>query len=120
MIPDQYVDPIMNEILRIGASFAISDRTFQSSLSQLAFVQTASGYRQAPNKLLDPSNTTLAELYKGESIFPIEPYNSQQWLYFLRQSCGLRTSVTPDEILSIISAIKQPARSYSQQVSQNT
>ena len=118
MIPDQYVDPIMNEILRIGASFAMSDRTFQSSLSQLAFVRTASGYRQAPNVLFDPSNTTLAELYKGESVFPMEPYNSSQWLYFLRQFCGLRTSVTPSEILSIISAIKQPARSYPRQVSQ--
>ena len=75
-IPDRYIDPIMNEILRISTSYAMNDRTVQSSLSQLAFVRISSGYRQAPNILFDPSNTTLAELYKGESVFPIEPYNS--------------------------------------------
>ena len=116
--PDRYVDPVMQEILCIGASFAMSDRTFQSSLSKLAFVQTASGCRQAPSVLFDPSNTELAELYKGESVFPIEPYNSSEWLSFLKQWCGLHTSVSPNEILSIISAIKQPARTYPQMVSQ--
>ena len=115
-IPDKYIDPIMNEILRIGASFVTNDYTFHSSLSQLAFLRTASGYRRTPQNLFDPSNPTLAELYKGESVFPVEPYNSQPWLYFLKCSCGLRTSVTPDEILAIISAIKQPARTYPQPV----
>ena len=117
-IPDMYVDPIMQEIFCVGASFAMSNQTFLSSLSQLAFVRTASGYRQAPNILFDPSNTALAELHKGESVFPIEPYNSSEWLSFLKQWCGLHTSVSPSEILSIISAIKQPARSYPQMVNQ--
>ena len=118
VIPDRYVDPIMNEVLRIGTSIAMNDLSFQSSLSQLAFVRTASGHRQAPNKLFDPSNTALVELYKGESVFPIEPYKSSQWLSFLKQWCGLRTSVSPNEILSIISAIKKPAGGYPKMVSQ--
>ena len=116
LIPDGCIDPLMNEILRIGTSLAMNDHNFRSSLSQLAFVRTASGLRQTPINLFDPSNTVLAELYKGENVFPIEPYNSQQWLQFLKQSCCLRTSVTPDEVLSIISAIKLPARSYPQMV----
>ena len=120
VIPDKYIDPIMHEVLRIGISFAVSlnDDTFQSSVSQLAFVRIASGHRQAPNKLFDPSNKTLAELYKGESVFPIEPYNSSQWLCFLNQLCGLRSSVTPNEILSIISTIKKPAGGHPKLVSQ--
>ena len=118
VIPDHCVDPIMNEILHIGTSLVMKDHNFRSSLSQLAFVQTASGFRQSPINLFDPSNTKLAELYKGENVFPTEPYNSQQWLQFLKQSCGLRTSVTPNEVLSIISAIKLPARSYPQMVNQ--
>ena len=117
-IPDEYVDPIMQEILRIDASLAANDHTFRSRLTQLAFVRIASGYRKAPNTLFDPSNTALAELYKGESVFPIDPYNSSQWLSFLKQWCGLRTSVTPNEILFIISAIKQPAIGYPQAVNQ--
>ena len=115
-MPDRYVDPVMQEVLHAGASLATYDQAFKSSLTRLAFIRTASGYRKAPNSLFDPSNTALAELYKGESVFPTEPYNSYQWLSFLKQWCGLRTSVTPDEILSIISAIKQPARGYPQAV----
>ena len=117
-IPDSYIDLLMNEIVRIGSSLVARDYSFQSALSQLAFVRCALGLRQTPGSLFDPTDPILRELYKGESVFPIEPYNSQQWLQFLKQSCGLRISVTPNEVLSIISAVKKPAGSWPQEVNQ--
>ena len=121
IIHDRYIDPIMNEILHLGPSLVARDHlnTFCLTLSQLAFVRTASGHRCSPSSLFDPSNHLINAMYEGESIFPVEPYNTTEWLQFLRQSCSLHTSVTPEEILAIISDIKRPARETPQKVSDN-
>ena len=111
-LQDYYVDALMGEILSISQLLLSRDRNFLSSLSQLPFVSNGSGNRLSPVNLFDPSKEALKNLYKGERVFPTEPYNSAQWLQFLRQYCGLRTSVRPDEILSIISSIKLSGRSY--------
>ena len=113
-IDDGYIDPLMNEILRISSLLIVKDSSFASHLSQLSFVRTATGLRQCPRALFDPSNTVLKQLYEGENVFPTDPYNSSHWLQFLKQSCSLRTSVQPEEILSIISAIKLSSRSCPQ------
>ena len=115
-LQDNYIDALMGEILRISQVLFLRNRSFSSSLSLLPFVTNGLGYRQSPVNLFDPSNEALKELYKGEQVFPTDPYNSSQWLQFLRHYCGLRTSVRPDEILSIISSIKFSGKRYPQSV----
>ena len=116
-IDDGYIDPLMNEVHRISSLLIVKDSSFAFHLSQLAFVRTGPRLRQYPRGLFDPSNTLLKQLYEGENVFPTDPYNSSDWLQFLKHSCSLRTLVQPEEILSIISAIKFSSRSCPQPVS---
>ena len=117
-IGDHFIDSIMSEIRQICPFLNSKDWNFSSSLSTLAFVPNGSGYRKSPESLFDSSDSTLKKLYKGENVFPTEPYNNVQWLQFLKQYCSLRTSVKPDEILTIISSIKAGANNYPQHVSE--
>ena len=117
-IPQRYIDQIMDEIHQLSSSIVDRDHILKSTLAQLAFVRTASGYRQSPYNLFDPSNSTIKDMYKGEHVFPTEPYNSYKWLQFLRRSCSLRVTVKADEVLKVISKIKLSSKSYCQEVNQ--
>ena len=120
IFPDHMLDGVMQEILDMF-QFLVSrapygrQQKLVSALQSLPFLRTLSGTRKCPQELFDPSIQQLCELFKNESVFPTSPFNKQKYIQLLR-SCGLRTSVKPQEIVDIICAISTSAGTHPQSV----
>ena len=89
---------------------------FRSSIARLPFVPVTVGNPKTPNTLFFPS-PELQELFLNEPVFPLAPFSMGKCLTALR-SCGLKISVSPQEILKIINAISSSASKYPQQVNE--
>ena len=115
--PDDLIDGLMCEVLD---GFQLlntreDNSNLSSSLHSLPFVKTSNG-RKSPSELLDPRNANIAAMYCGEDVFPKDPYNTPQRIQLLI-SCGLQTSVTPQQVLDIIYSVSSPANTCPQPVS---
>ena len=114
--PDNLIDKLMTEVLDTFQVLNLRERrsNFSSSLQSLSFVKTVCG-RKTPAELFNPLNADITALYSGEDVFPLAPYNTPQRVQVLMY-CGLRTSVTPQQVLDIIYSISSPTSSYPQRV----
>ena len=74
------------------------DNRLISALQDLPFLN--GWQRKRPRELFDPLNE-VSKLFQGEARFPIAPFDSRSHLQVLRL-CGLRTSVTAQELVNII------------------
>ena len=84
--PDTMLDSLMEEVLQLSAMLKSQfPFEFTYQLTNLAFlrINNHSCIRKPPNQLFDPSNENLKELFKGEDVFPIHPFN--QHLQHLRK-----------------------------------
>ena len=112
--PDSLIDNLMVEVLDMFQ--VLNSREYNSNLSDylrcLPFLKTLSG-RKTPGKLFSPFNSDIAALYNGEDVFPQSPYTDSYQRIQVLISCGLCTSVTPQQVLDIIYSISS---SYQQQV----
>ena len=79
-------------------------QTLNDVISELLFVPVSDGSIKSPKSLFNPSDPELQSLFKGKSVFPIEPFVSEKCITILK-SCGLRTTVSPKEIIDIIQEI---------------
>ena len=118
--PDHLLDSIMHEMLNAFSVITLrvsysKIQQLRSFLQNLPFLRTKSGDRQCPKDLYDPSKPLLRELFLDEPVFPTPPFDKEKYLNHLR-SCGLRTSVQPQEIVNLIWSIGAPATSYPQPV----
>ena len=78
-----------------------------SAMSSLPFVKVLnSSTLDSPQNLFDPDIEIILKLYNGENKFPDSSFHS--YLPILRQ-CGLKSSVSADEILQIISSLRSNA-----------
>ena len=114
-----YVDAIMLEVLRKFDSLKAEDRSITDTITNLLFVMTTSGTRKSPMQLFDPSHEDMSSIFAGESVFPSSPYDQLESMGVLR-SCGLRTSITAQEVLDTIQSISHTAHSFPQCVDQRT
>ena len=74
-----------------------------SVMRSLPFVQVNSATLDAPQNLFDSENATLVELFRGECHrFPASSY--QPYLPILRE-CGLKSSVTANDIYQILKSV---------------
>ena len=92
--------PFMKSVLEN----CINPRTMQqltSALKDLPFINITMFKFEAPCNLFDPEKKILKALFVGEPKFPGEDFAS--YLPILRQ-CGLKSSVSPREILEIVTA----------------
>ena len=103
--PDHLIDSLMTEVLDMFQALSSRERSsyLRDSLYSLPFVRTLNG-RKSPSELFNPHSTSITALYPGEDVFPQAPYNTQERIEVLK-SCGLRTAVTPQEVLNIIQSI---------------
>ena len=118
IFPDHLLDGVMQEILdmfHILVSRAGKQQKLVSALQSLPFLRTLSGTRKCPQELFDPSIQQLCELFKNELVFPTSPFDEQKYIQHLR-SCGLRTSVKPQEIVDVICVISTSAGTHPQSV----
>ena len=114
--PDTMLDSLMEEVLQLSAMFkSQSQSELTNQITNLAFlrINPHSCNRKPPNQLFDPSKADLKELFKGEEMFPIHPFN--QHLQHLRKH-GLRQTVTGQEIVDIINSISTQATISPQEV----
>ena len=118
-IPDNLVDEIMIQILDAFYALSYNDKTIAMEIKSLPFVRVSmnAGHRKCPLDLYDPRNHEIAQIYKRESVFPISPYDKESCLIVLEQ-CGLRTVITPSEILDIIASIGTSPGPHPQHVNQ--
>ena len=89
--------PIMQEVvLNLSRLESIT-----RELAHLQFVPGSSSNLVNPSKLYDPSVSELKDIFKGESVFPLEPFNGESYLQALRK-CGLKVTVTGQDIYDIL------------------
>ena len=112
---DSYIDGIMTKVLDMYQTLRYNDSSITSSLETLAFVEVSSGARKCPSVLFDPTNEDIAEIFCGENVFPVAPYNKQAYISVLKY-CGLRTRVNPQEILDVIFSVAAQASSLPKKV----
>ena len=108
---------IMTSVLDMYYTLRDDNSSISVSIRNLRFVSVASGAKKCPHELYDPSDPDLCRIFDGESVFPISPYDKLKYIKVLR-SCGLRTSVQPQEILDVITSISKAASAYPQKVSE--
>ena len=75
---------------------------FTRQLSCLSFIQCDDTItRKAPNELYDCSNALLRDIFLGEPVFPLAPFDKPQLLHCLRQ-CNLKTTVSGQDLFQVI------------------
>ena len=114
--PDHLMDGLMTEVIDMFQVLNSKDYSLALTIQILPFLKTVSGGRRSPKELFDPYNNNVKALYDGEDVFPLAPFNTAQRLLVLR-SCGLQTSVSPQQVLDIISSISAAASPQPQCVS---
>ena len=75
-----------------------------STVANISFIPTSRNSMNKPESLFSPLDSKLKELYQGELVFPVDPFTSTKCVHALKQ-CGLKTTVSPQEIVDIITAI---------------
>ena len=102
------VQCLMREVLenynRILSGEHQHKNNLNSVIRKLSFLPTSRGTISTPESLFSPLDPKLQELFKGESVFPVAPFTSERCVYAL-QHCGLKTTVSPQEIVNIIGTI---------------
>ena len=114
--PDHLVDGLMTEVIDMFQVLNAKDNSLGTTIQILPFLPTLSGGRKSPKDLFDPSNDNVIALYNGEDVFPLAPFNTAHRLLVLRY-CGLQTSVSPQQVLDIISSISAASSSHPRRVS---
>ena len=104
--PMSKLSPLMQEIFDVFSS--IKSPTFINALEKLPFLFYTPECRdcKCPQDLYDPSNDQLKQLYKGEEVFPLPPFNKEEYLLHLR-AYGLKTSVSGQDLYNILTEISR-------------
>ena len=112
-IADRDIDKIMVEVLTNLSGLAYQDSSISGSLRILPFVKIFSGARECPGNLYDPQIPDVSEIFYSKSVFPCEPYNN--FIPALR-TCGMRSSISQQEIIDTILSIALPYQEAPRQV----
>ena len=67
--------------------------------------------------LFDPSDKQLQNLFQGEDVFPLSPFNERQYLIPLRE-CSLQTEVSAQKLFQTLDSISLKKSSIPLKVSE--
>ena len=81
---------------------------FKQAIATLSFVPVSKGKPKAPNTLYSPFESELKDLFANEPVFPVDPFRNKKHIEIL-ESCGLKTTVSTQEVVEIICSICSPA-----------
>ena len=100
--------PLMKEVLEningiVSHASSREEQRLKTGIENLSFLPVRDKFHRAKD-LFTPSDPLLRDLYKGQPVFPLEPFCSQQCLAALK-SYGLKTTVTPQEIMNVVQQI---------------
>ena len=113
-IHDTFIDDIMKSVLNLYDSLSSQNYAFADAVGNLKFLLYNSlDDRKSPRELFNPQVEELCSLFQEQEVFPKSMY--YQYIQVLNK-CGLRNSVTPQEILDIIYSISTASSSNPQPV----
>ena len=110
--PSSQIEPLMLHALDlIAVIYSYSKEEYITYLQEVPFItvdRRSSCY--CVTDLCDPNDKHLANLYKGEPVFPLYPFDQPKYLRILRE-CGLKShkSLTLSDILNILNKLIKPA-----------
>ena len=109
--PADQLITLMKGILKMFFSFQLHPRYQQliDEVREMPFLSTTidpTPKLYQPSKLFDPDIQILKKLYEDESVFPLAPFNTKDYLPQLRE-CGLCQTVSPQGIIDIIWTISE-------------
>ena len=84
-----------------------SVEALQQAIATLPFVPVSGGKPRTPNVLYTPLDPELSNLFFQEPVFPLDPFSGSRYIKIFKL-CGLKTFVTRQEIVDIISSIGYP------------
>ena len=86
------------------------DSGFKNCLSQLPFVENASGEYKVPSDLFDPEDEFVKKFFIGDDMFPGGRYQQPEFLVFLRQ-LGLQgaAQIQAKHVLMSVRSLQQQA-----------
>ena len=104
--PLSKLSPLMQEIFNVFSTLRSPD--FIQELRVLPFIPFSSecSSRKSPQDLYDPSKSVLRQLYSGKEVFPLPPFDREEYLLHLR-TCGLKTSINGQDLYDILTEISQ-------------
>ena len=106
--PDSLLDNFMVSILNAFDTLQYDKQKIISELKKLPFVSVNPGCRKCPKDLFDPRDDTIRRVFEGEAIFPISPYDKEEYLEIMVKKLDLRTVIEHREILDIVQSIAVP------------
>ena len=124
LISDEPSASLMTEVLQ-NIDLLVANASFQEKhklkreISTLAFLPVANGSRKSPLSLFDPSDPQLQQLFRNKPVFPLDPFCSKKCVSVLK-CCGLKTEVSPQEIIEVILDIGVAAREKTLKVTDTT
>ena len=109
--PADQLITLMKGILKMFFSFQLHPRHQQliDKVREMPFLSTTidpTPKLYQPSKLFDPDIQILKKLYEDESVFPLAPFHTKDYLPQLRE-CGLCQTVSPQNIIDIIWSISE-------------
>ena len=81
---------------------------FKQAIATLSFVQVSKGKPKAPKTLYSPFESELEDLFTNEPVFPVGAFCNKKHIEIL-ESCGLKNTVSTQEVVEIICSICSPA-----------
>ena len=104
---------LMQKVI-FGLSFLEGKRTsITQEISDLEFIPVGfSMSKKRPSQLYDPSDGGLKALFQGKPVFPLEPFDQDQYLQSLRK-CHLKVSVDGQGLYDILLEIAAGGSSLS-------
>ena len=102
--PSSKLSLFMQEIFDVFPKF--KSPVFIEGLKTLPFLPCSPGFRdhKSLQDLYDPSQGELERLYSGEEVFPLPPFDKEEYLLRLR-ACGLKTSVSEKDLYNILTEV---------------
>ena len=112
---------LMEGTLKMFFSFQVHPRYQQliDEVREMPFLSTKTdpGHKlYQPCEVFDPEVQILQKLYEDESVFPLAPFNTKDYLPQLRE-CGLCQTVSPQNVIDIIWTISESSRDQLSKVS---
>ena len=113
-INDHSIDSIMVCVLDTYYVLHYQNTLIDKSIQNLQFVKDGTVLRKQPHDLFNPRNHSISLMFEGEKRFPEIPYSNPNCIEILKK-CGLRNSVSAQEILNLIlsisyCALREPLR----------
>ena len=101
---ERLMTEVLENIHTIISSASYLKKQLITTISKLPFIPVSDGSTKSPESLFNPSDPELLSLLEGKPVFPLTPFTSDKCLAVLK-GCGLKKTVSPQEIVDIIQEI---------------